>query len=102
MKPILDQIYFTLILVYRNRYISICIMTAGVRIPPAGARDLSPLHSIETGSEAPPSLVSSGYSVFFFPHVKLPEREADHSPPSNAEVKNGGAITPHMSSSLGV
>jgi hypothetical protein len=32
--------------------------------------------------------------------VKRPELEADHSPPGNAEVKNGGAIPPlaHMSS----
>jgi hypothetical protein len=33
MKPILDRIYSTLSLIYRNRYISICILTAGVRIP---------------------------------------------------------------------
>jgi hypothetical protein len=26
--------------------------------------------------------------------VKRPGREADHSPPSSAEVKNGGAISP--------
>jgi hypothetical protein len=26
--------------------------------------------------------------------VKRPGREADHSPPSNAEVKNGGAVPP--------
>jgi hypothetical protein len=26
------------------------------------------------------------------PEVKLPELEADHSPPSSAEVKNGGAV----------
>jgi hypothetical protein len=26
--------------------------------------------------------------------VKRPDREADHSPPSSAEVKNGGAIPP--------
>jgi hypothetical protein len=34
------------------------------------------------------------------PGVKMPVREADHSPPSSAEVKNGGAIPPlsHMSS----
>jgi hypothetical protein len=33
-------------------------------------------------------------------HVKQPGREADNSPPSSAEVKNGGAITPlpHTSS----
>jgi hypothetical protein len=32
--------------------------------------------------------------------VKRPAREADHSAPSSAEVKNGGAIPPlpHMSS----
>jgi hypothetical protein len=32
------------------------------------------------------------------PAVKRQVREADHSPPSNAEVKNGGAISPlpHM------
>jgi hypothetical protein len=27
-----------------------------------------------------------------FPGVKWPGHEADHSPPSSAEVKNGGAI----------
>jgi hypothetical protein len=32
--------------------------------------------------------------------VTRPGREADHSPPSSAEVKNGGAVPPllHMSS----
>jgi hypothetical protein len=29
-----------------------------------------------------------------FLRVKWPRREADHSPPFNAEVKNGGATTP--------
>jgi hypothetical protein len=28
------------------------------------------------------------------PGVKRPDREADHSPPSSAEVNNGGAIPP--------
>jgi hypothetical protein len=28
------------------------------------------------------------------PGVKRPGREADHSPPSSAEVKNGGAVNP--------
>jgi hypothetical protein len=33
-----------------------------------------------------------------FPGVEWPECKADHSPPSSAEVKNGGAIPPlpHM------
>jgi hypothetical protein len=29
-----------------------------------------------------------------FAGIKLPEREADHSPTSSAEIKNGGVITP--------
>jgi hypothetical protein len=34
-----------------------------------------------------------------YPGVKRPMREADHSPPTSAEVKNDGAIPPlpHMS-----
>jgi hypothetical protein len=28
------------------------------------------------------------------PGIKRPERETDHSPPSCAEVKNGGTIPP--------
>jgi hypothetical protein len=38
------------------------------------------------------------------PRVKRPEHEADHSPPSSAEVKNGRAIPPLslMSSCQGV
>jgi hypothetical protein len=34
------------------------------------------------------------------PETKRPEREADHTRPSNAEVKNGGAITPFSHTSL--
>jgi hypothetical protein len=30
------------------------------------------------------------------PGVKWPRREADHSPPSSTEVKNSGAIPPHL------
>jgi hypothetical protein len=40
---------------------------------------------------------SASYSVgtgAYFPGVKRPGREADHSLPSTAEVKKGGAITP--------
>jgi hypothetical protein len=33
-----------------------------------------------------------------FPGIKRQGREADHSPPSNAEVKKGGGILRHMSS----
>jgi hypothetical protein len=40
-----------------------------------------------------PSLISNEYRVFL-PRVRRQVREADHSPPSSAEVKNGGAISP--------
>jgi hypothetical protein len=48
----------------------------------------------------PPSLLYNEYQGFFPSGVKRPGREADHSPPSSAEAKNGGAIVPlpHMSS----
>jgi hypothetical protein len=32
--------------------------------------------------------------IQWVPEVKRPEPEADHSPPSSAEMKNGGAIPP--------
>jgi hypothetical protein len=48
----------------------------------------------------PPSLLSNGHWGFLSPGVKWPGREADHSSPSSAEAKNGGAIPPlpHTSS----
>jgi hypothetical protein len=39
-----------------------------------------------------PSLLSSGYWGAISPGVKRSGREADHSPPSSAEVKNGETI----------
>jgi hypothetical protein len=61
------------------------------------------LHSIQTGSGANLDSCPVG-TRGSFPWVKQPEREADHSPPSSAEVKNDGAIPPlpHISSSHGV
>jgi hypothetical protein len=56
-------------------------------------RYFSLVHSIQTGS-GPTSLLSSGYRGFFPWGVKQPGHEADHSPPSSAKVKNGGAIPP--------
>jgi hypothetical protein len=49
------------------------------------------------GSAQPPIHMVPGA---ISPAVKRPEREADHSSPFNAEVKNGGAIAPlpHISS----
>jgi hypothetical protein len=48
---------------------------------------------------SPPSLLFNGYSRLS-PRVKRPGREAYHSPPYSAEVKNSGAkpSLPHMSS----
>jgi hypothetical protein len=46
-----------------------------------------------------PALGPTQPPIQWVPGVKLQGREADHSPPSSAEVKNGGAIPslPHMS-----
>jgi hypothetical protein len=42
----------------------------------------------------PPKLISNGYRDIFSKGVKRQGREADHSPPSSAKVKNGGAVPP--------
>jgi hypothetical protein len=42
----------------------------------------------------PPSLLSNGYQELFPWGVKWPGSEADHSPPSSAEVRMRGAIPP--------
>jgi hypothetical protein len=54
----------------------------------AGARDVFLLHSVQTSSGAYPSFYPVRTGVFFM-GVKRPGHEADHSPPSSAEVKNG-------------
>jgi hypothetical protein len=57
------------------------------------------LHSVQTGPGAHPAsyAVVTGGS---YPYDKAAEDEADHSPRSGAEVKDGGAIPPlpYMSS----
>jgi hypothetical protein len=47
----------------------------------------------------PPNLLFNGYRGSF-PGLKRPGLEADHSPPSSADVKNSGAVSPlpHTSS----
>jgi hypothetical protein len=54
---------------------------------------------VQTGSGAHPASYPKGTSALSS-GLKRPEREADHSPLSSAEVKNGGAMPalPHMSS----
>jgi hypothetical protein len=44
--------------------------------------------------QRPDRFVSNGYLGLFPRGVKRPRREADHSHPSNAKVRNGGAIPP--------
>jgi hypothetical protein len=63
----------------------------GVRLP-AGAGNFSLGHSFQTGSGAHPASypTDTGRS---FPGVKRPGREADHSLPSSAEVKNAWSYT---------
>jgi hypothetical protein len=54
----------------------------------------SRFHSVHTGSEALPA----SYQISF--GANLPGLETDNSPPSSAEAKNDGAVTPlpHTSS----
>ena len=59
-----------------------------VVIFPSEARDVSLFQSALTDSGATQPLIQ------WEPGVKQPGREADHSPPSGAEVKN--EFTPHM------
>jgi hypothetical protein len=70
---------------------------------PGRGKRFSLFHSIQAASgpiHPPIQWVPRSVS----PGVKRPEREADHSPLSNAEVKNGTATSsiPHTSSWLGV
>jgi hypothetical protein len=54
---------------------------------PTGAGNFSFHHRVQNGSGAQSPSFSMG-TRGSFPEVKRPEREAEHSPPSNAEVKN--------------
>jgi hypothetical protein len=57
----------------------------GVRIP-VGAGNFSLHHHVKTGSETHTASYPMGTGCSF-PGVKRTGREADHSPPSTAEVK---------------
>jgi hypothetical protein len=46
----------------------------------------------------PPSLLFNGYRGVLSTGVKRERRQADDSPSSSAEIKNGGSILPHTSS----
>jgi hypothetical protein len=56
--------------------------------------DSSLLHSIQTDSEAHPVSYPMGTGGSFPWGIKQQRRQADHSSPSSAEVKEGGAIPP--------
>jgi hypothetical protein len=58
----------------------------GVRVP-VGERFFSPPRPPDR-LRGPPSLLSNGYWGLLSPGVKRPGREADHLPPTIAEVKN--------------
>jgi hypothetical protein len=70
--------------------------TAWVRFP--AVQDFSLFHSIQTCSAAHPASYRMGTGGVSHWGVKRQGREADHSPPSSTEVKNGGAIPllPHV------
>jgi hypothetical protein len=59
---------------------------------PAGAGNFSVLHHVQTGSGAHPASFPMGTGVSFL-GLKRPEREADRSPPSSADVKNAWRYT---------
>jgi hypothetical protein len=64
--------------------------TAAIRFL-AETRDVSLLYNVQTGSGVHPA----PYPMSIGRSLKRPGREADQSPPSSAEAKNGGAIPPH-------
>jgi hypothetical protein len=75
---------------------------ARIRRLTTGTRDISLRRGVQTGSGTHPASYPMGTEGppsqwvlrAFSPLVRRLGREADHSPPSRAEFKNGGAITP--------
>jgi hypothetical protein len=59
----------------------------GIRSP-AGEKDFSPVLCVQTGSEAHPASCTMGTGEPFPGDKARPGRDADHSPPSSAEVVN--------------
>jgi hypothetical protein len=54
----------------------------------AGAKDFSSILCVQTGSGAHPASCPMGIGGPFPRHKAQPGRDADHSPPSSAEVVN--------------
>jgi hypothetical protein len=55
---------------------------------PAGVKDFSSSLCVQTGSGAHPASCTMGTGGPFLGNKALPGRDADHTPPSRAEVKN--------------
>jgi hypothetical protein len=55
---------------------------------PAGKKDFSSILCVQTGSEAHPASCTMGTGGPFPGGKARPGRDADHSPPSSAEVEN--------------
>jgi hypothetical protein len=60
---------------------------------PVRDKDFSLFHCVGTGCRFHPASYSMGTEEFFN-GIKRPGSETEHSPPSRAVVKNGGAILP--------
>jgi hypothetical protein len=74
-----------------NLYTVLRARWSGVRVS-ARVGNSSLHHRVQTGSGAHPASYSMGNRALFL-WVKRPEREADHSPPSSAEVNNAWSYT---------
>jgi hypothetical protein len=88
----------TYITVSLSFYASRNIVYSVVRIP-AAAWDSSLPSNVQNLLWGPPSLLFSGYRSFL-PKIMWPGSEDDHSPPTNADVKNEWSYTstPHIPS----
>jgi hypothetical protein len=67
--------------------------TAGVRFPVAATNGDFLLATVSIPAEAHPASYSVGTRGVLFPGLKWPGREADHSYPSSAKVKNARSYT---------
>jgi hypothetical protein len=86
---------------YCTSQLCVCRYSDGLRFDGPGSIPIkfSLLHSVQTDSGAHPASYAIGTWGYFL-GGKRQGREADHSSPSTAEVKKGGAIPPfpYMSS----
>jgi hypothetical protein len=90
-----ENFYYRIQALVTTNYINqLQCMLYGIGIAQIDSRqeqDFSLLHSLQTGCGAHPVSCPMGTGCDF-PGVKWPRPETDHSAPSTAEVKNGGAI----------